>query len=175
MFDWKKALRTAAPVLATALGTPAAGAATKILTNILFPGKPGEATEDEIAAKVETISAGELLALKAADQQFAKDMEAFRIQELQVDAGDRANARAREVATKDVFPKILAGATLLTFYVLVFVLVRAPIPDANRSAFDITLGAVVGAVTTVMAYYFGSSSSSRAKDRAMSEALSTKP
>jgi len=172
-FDWKKALRTVAPALASALGTPAAGAATKILANILLPGK-ADPSEDELATKVENLTAADVLAIKAADYQFAKDMEAFRIQELQVDAGDRANARQREVLTKDVFPKILAAATLVTFYVLVFVLVRVPIPEANRSAFDITLGAVVGAVTTVMAYYFGSSSSSRAKDRAIGEALNTK-
>jgi len=89
----------------------------------------------------------------------------------EIEAQDRASARAREIATKDWVPAALAITNALAFFVLLFLMLSHSIPETNKSAFDILLGMLAGSLTTVMTYYFGSSRGSREKDAILGRAV----
>jgi ribosome modulation factor len=64
-------------------------------------------------------------------------------------------------------PTFLAVFTTLGLFALIFVLVFRMVPEESRSIFEILLGAVVTQWSAVMGYYFGSSSGSAAKSKAI--------
>ena len=167
MSSWIDTNRNVAPAIGHALGAmgvPGASALAAVSQALL--GKP-DATEAEVAARVANWTPADELAMKAAEQKFTLDMVDRAVALEQVDAGDRANARAREVALKDWVPATLALSLLLAFFALLFVMCRFPIPEANKSALDILLGMLGTGVTSVLAYYFGSSASSNLKTAIM--------
>ncbi|MBL8805906.1 MAG: hypothetical protein JNN22_03585 [Rhodospirillales bacterium] len=87
---------------------------------------------------------------------------------LRIDATDRANARQREIDTKDATTKVLAvlvvvmaaGACTALLAGLVDGL-KDPITAALVGS---TIGSIFSSLNQVLQYYFGSSSSSRDKD-----------
>jgi hypothetical protein len=159
--DWKKAIGAVAPSLLRAIGGPFGSVAANALTSVL-----GVDANDEKAleAKVLSMTAADLLALKQADQQFQKDMRALGIDEAKIEAADRADARAREIATHDWVVKVLALSVFTLFAAVVVGLQRFEIPAQNRDAANQVLGILYAAVVSVLGYYFGSSAGSRAKD-----------
>lgn len=58
------------------------------------------------------------------------------------------------------------GVVALWLMVLV-ILAFVPMPDKNRDAFNLFLGGVLGAGTTVLSFYFPSSVGARSKDEAI--------
>ena len=86
-FDWKATLATVAPGLATALGGPLAGMATKAILGAL--GMADGATASDLAAAVQGATPEQMLALKQADQQFAIQMRELDVDVERVSAGDR--------------------------------------------------------------------------------------
>lgn len=68
-------------------------------------------------------------------------------------------------------PTVLAVLVTVAFVGLLFMLLVRGIPEANKSAFDIVLGLLGGAVTAILNYYFGSSLSSAKKDDTIGAAL----
>jgi len=160
--NWKGIIGTVAPALATALGGPLAGVAVRaIAENVL--GRP-DATEADVAAAVAAAGPELLLKLREADQAFARAMAEAGIKLEEIEAADRASARAREIATRDWVPAALAITNALAFFILLFLMISHSIPETNKSAFDILLGMLAGSLTTIMTYYFGSSRGSREKD-----------
>ncbi len=158
---WKGIVGTVAPALATALGGPLAGVAVRAIAEKVL-GKP-EASEADVAAAVAGASPELLLKLREADQEFAKAMADAGVKLEEIEAQDRASARAREIATKDWVPAVLAIAINLAFFVLLFMMLTHAIPEQNKSAFDILLGMLGTGVASVLAYYFGSSAGSDVK------------
>jgi hypothetical protein len=158
--NWRDVVKGVAPALGAALFGQQAGAAISVLSQKLLGKSTG--TEEEVEAAV--------LALKPEDQLKLLEAEhAFTLQLLdkvaaseQIDAADRASARAREIAVKDWIPAALAIATMLAFFTLLYLLVAHAIPEPNKTAFDILLGVLAGAVAQILNYYFGSSSGSAA-------------
>lgn len=59
---------------------------------------------------------------------------------------------------------LVGGAVCLGFLGLLAILAFHPIPQANHDAMMLMLGALGGSFTTLVAFYFGSSSSSKLKD-----------
>lgn len=159
--EWRKILGTVAPALATAAGGPLAGAAVKAIASKLL-NKP-EATQDEVEAAVIGADPQTLLKLRELDQQFAKDMQAAGIRLEEIEAEDRANARAREVATKDSTPAILAYAVTIGFFgTLAYMLVNGK-PATGGDALLVMLGSLGTAWSAICAYFFGSSAGSKLK------------
>jgi len=165
MADWKKLLGRIAPTLASALplGGPIGSAAANVISALFGT----EATETAIEAKVATLTGAELVTLKQADQQFAKDMKALEVDVFKVDAGDRADARNMQVQTKSVTAPTLAAAACIILVSMIGVLAWVKIPPENRDIFGLLLGTVGAIVTQVYSFYFGSSNGSQKKDESM--------
>lgn len=169
MFDWKGVIKAVAPALAWALPGPLGPMAQKVIAKAL--GTPEDSTEKVLAEKVASATPDDLLALHKADQEFALQMRGMDIDYEKVAAEDRANARAREIATKDWVVKFLAVGALAIYATVVLALFYVPIPPANRDAIMAAFGILSGIVSgSVFNYYFGSSSGSARKTDVLAEA-----
>lgn len=164
--DWKKLVGTVAPTLATALGGPLAGMATKAIAAAVLGNE--NATEREIQTALTNATPETLLALKRADQEFAVKMKELDIDLEKVYSADRDSARNREIQTKDSWtPRILAAVVISGFFYSVWMVLGYQ-SDAFKDPLTATLaGTLIGYVSakadTIIAYYFGSSASSARK------------
>ena len=161
---WKAAagvLSTVAPMLATAVGGPLAGAATNAIIGAL--GLPQDTPPEQVAAAVQNASPEQLLAIKKAEADFSVQMKALDVTLEQLRYSDTANARAREVAVRDWMPKVLGllvvGSTIAA--VLLVLVGKARVDDALAGAL---VQMLVNASLLVLGYYFGSSAGSAQKD-----------
>jgi hypothetical protein len=161
-FDWKSLVKTVAPTLATALGGPLAGLATRTIAGAIL----GDETADEgqIAAALQGAGPDQLLALKKADQEFAVRMRELDLDEIKLANSDRASARERQVATKDKMPAVIALAALTGFFGILSVMAFQEVPKDAVQPLSIMLGALGTLVTQIGAYYFGSSAGSAKKN-----------
>jgi hypothetical protein len=158
MANWKDVVRNVAPALGTALLGPAAGVALRVVSTALL-GKP-DASEAEIEARIANWTPADELALKAAEQQFALALVDRVVALEAVDAGDRANARAREVAVKDWVPRVLALGVFGLFSAALILMHYHTIPSENRETSMQLLEILKMSTVLVLGYYFGSSSGS---------------
>lgn len=168
-FDWKAPLRVIAPTLATALGGPLAGAAVAALSKKLL-GKEG-GSQEEIAEVLLGGKPEDLLKLKELEVEFKEHMAALGVELEKLEVEDRKDARARQVATKDPIPNILACVIVLALLVMMGLLFSHTVPEPNQAAFHNLLGILEGAVLSVMNFEFGSSRGSREKDAVLGKAV----
>jgi hypothetical protein len=109
-----------------------------------------------------------LLKLKQADAEFAQQMKAMDVNLEQIYAEDRASARTREIEIKDNTPKILAFAVVsLTFAAESFLLIHGQPANLDGVVLGRVMGTLDAALVMVLAYYFGSSSGSAQKSKAL--------
>jgi hypothetical protein len=136
-------------------------------------GKDVDASEEAIAAAVAGAKPEEIAALKQQEVDFALKMQQLGFQhqeELEaIAAGDRSNARAREIALRDRIPAILAIAVTGGFFGLLFVLLRWAPPQQNEALLNISLGSLGTAWVAIISYYFGSSAGSERKSEIIAE------
>jgi hypothetical protein len=158
-------VRTVAPSIATAVGGPLAGMATRAISEALL-GKP-DGTEDELIDAAAKASPDQLLALKKAEQDFAVRMRELEIDLQRIDAADRSSAREREVKTGDWTPKALAGAVTLGFFGVLGYMIAYGLPAQGGEALLVMLGTLGTAWGAIVSYYFGSSAGSKEKTEAM--------
>lgn len=161
---WKAAvgvLSTVAPMLATAVGGPLAGAATAAIAKAL--GLPQEMPAEEVAFAVQNATPDQLLAIKKAEQDFAVKMKALDIDIIALGNADRDSARKREMAVKDWMPKVLGLMVVASTIAAVLLVLtgKARVEDALAGAL---VQMLVNASLLVLGYYFGSSAGSAAKD-----------
>jgi len=151
-----------APTLATALGGPLAGMAVKTLSNALL-GTPN-GSEEDVTEALMNATPEQLARLKEVDATFKARMKELDIDLEKIAAGDRADARDREAKTGDWTPRVLAfGITTGFFGILAWMFLHG-IPTSGAEAMLIMLGALQTSYTGVIAYYFGSSAGSKAKN-----------
>lgn len=163
-------LKKAAPYLVTALtgNVPALAAmAAKDLASVLGSG-------DTVEEVTEALNAGQvnpeqLMIIKKLDSDFKIRMAELGYKNLTdletIAAGDRANAREREIKTGDWTPKVLTILVTLGFFgVLAFLLVHGK-PEQGGDALLVMLGALGSAWGAVVNYYYGSSSGSAQKQQ----------
>jgi hypothetical protein len=167
--EWKKVLGAAAPLLATALGGPLAGAAASAISRQLL-GKP-DASIEEIAEVVASGSPEVLLALKQAEQSFKLEMEKLDLDYERIIRDDRDSARKREAEVKDNTPKVLAAVAVLSVVLALAMLIFVTIPPGVREAVFLIVGTLLGSYKDVFGYYFGSSSGSSRKSATLDETL----
>jgi hypothetical protein len=153
--DWLKMI---APTLATAIGGPFGTMAYGVLAKVMD-------ISPEDAQK--TIEAGKLTAEQIASVQLAEIQVKVRAQELGLDfakvaADDRKSARDMQTVTRSILPPILALLVTVGFFgILIGMMVKAFEPS---DALLLMLGSLGTAWTGIIAFYFGSSAGSQAKD-----------
>ena len=161
--SWKQVVRKVAPALGAALeAVPVAGPSLAAVSAALL-GRP-DGTEGEVAARIANWQPADELALRAAEQKFATELVDRAVQLERIEADDRANARAREVASHDWTTRVLALLVIAMFVTTLVLLTLRVIPDTNRDAVNQMVGVLYLAVGNVLGYYFGSSVGSRLKD-----------
>ena len=159
--DWKSIIGAVAPWIGTALGGPLGGMAVEAAANALGI---SEKTTDAVKQALSGATPEQMLALKNADQAFSLQMQALGFKQITdleaIAAGDRASARKREVDTKDsLTPRLLALAVTVGFFgVLSFLLANGK-PAAGGDALMVMLGSLGAAWVSMVAYYFGTTSS----------------
>jgi len=156
-------VRTVAPTIATAVGGPLAGMATRAISEALL-GKP-DGSEAELIEAAANATPEQLLALKKAEQDFTVRMRELDIDLERISNEDRANARDREIKTKDWTPRLLAAAITVGYFGVLFFMLLNGLPTTGGSeAMLVMLGTLGTAWGGVVAYYFGSSAGSRDKN-----------
>jgi len=159
-------VRTVAPSIATAVGGPLAGMATRAISEALL-GKP-DGTEAELVEAAAKATPEQLLALKKAEQGFAVQMRELDVDLERIANEDRNSARDREIKTKDLTPRLLAGSITLGYFGVLFFMLLNGLPTTGGSeAMLVMLGTLGTAWGGVVAYYFGSSAGSKEKTDAM--------
>ena len=68
-------------------------------------------------------------------------MRALNTKEHRIHAGDRSNARARQIQLNDWMPSALGGLIILGFFIVLSVMVSRRLPDGAETEFSIMLGA----------------------------------
>jgi hypothetical protein len=167
-------VRNNAPMIGAMLGAtgPIGAAAGVILNGVLGLGKdaPQKATEEAMAKATPE----QILALQKAEQDFVLAMRQADVQEEAVHAGDRGSARSMYAATKDNTPQVLSYILIpaVLFYVLIATLYELP-PAGVQLAREVLMY-LFGVMSTVLTFWFGSSSGSRQKTDAMSNLIAPK-
>jgi hypothetical protein len=157
-------LKTAAPMLATAVAGPLGGAAVGMIADKL-------GIDDKTVEGVTAALAGNpanLEKLKEMELEFAK-----------LDAADRDSARKREVemAKADVhfitknITSILAIGILTGSIVIAMLVFFVDFPDSQENILIFVLGSLFSIATQVVSYYFGSSQGSKDKTAELKEAM----
>jgi hypothetical protein len=153
--DWLKAI---APTIATAVAGPFGTMAYGLIAHEL-----GVSTDE--AQK--TIENGKLTSEQIASIQQAEIAIKARAQELGLDfaklaVDDRKSARDMQSTTRSVVPPVLALLVTLGFFGILIGLMTKTF--ATSDALMLMLGSLGTAWTGIIAFYFGSSASSQAKD-----------
>lgn len=175
MNDLKGVLASVAPVLGTALGGPFGAVAGNLVRQALLPAQdPATVSDEQVAAAVASMTPDAAAKLKQAELDFqvkiaelhndainaAGDRE---VAALKVDADDRASARAREEAVKDIVPMALAFVVTVGFFSILTLLLFNGVPSAGHDALMVMLGTLGTSWISIIAYYFGSSAGSARK------------
>lgn len=158
-----------APTIATALGGPLAGMATKFVSNALFGHQDG--TADDIQAALLNPSGDQLAALKKIDADFKTQMKSLDIDLERIAAGDRDSARQMQMSTKSWLPETLAIMVTIGFFGIIAYIIKFGLPESGKEAVLLLLGSLGTAWGGVMAFYFGSSAGSQKKTEALTAAL----
>jgi len=156
-------LGSVAPSIATALGGPLAGMATKALSQALLGNEDG--SEDDLQTALRAASPEQLAMVKKIDADFKVQMKSLDIDLAALAVDDRKSARDMQTETRDWIPRVLAiGVTLGFFGILVYILVYG-LPTTGNEAMLLLLGALQTAWMGIMAFYFGASSGDTSKDK----------
>jgi len=160
-----------APVLASALGGPLAGTAVQAIADKLGLGNSQESTEQIEAAivdKLEVATTDDWLKVRDAENAFKLEMRKLDIDEDKIHQMDRGSARDRQVKLNDKVPDYLAFLLLVIFAgvlgaVLWMAITGVEMNPQVVTVINILLGILSAGVTSVLAYYFGSSKGSQVK------------
>lgn len=151
-----------APSIATALGGPLAGMATKALSQALLGNESG--SEDDLKAAMSNASPEQLSVLKKIDADFKVQMKSLDIDLEALAVDDRKSARSMQTETKDWIPRALAVSVTAGFFAILLYMLVYGLPTSGNEALLLLLGALQTAWGGIIAFYFGSSSGSQKKD-----------
>jgi hypothetical protein len=164
MMDWLKQI---APTIATALGGPLAGLAVDAISKAVGI-DPKDVNK--------TIADGKLTADQIAQIKTAELAMAARAQELGLDfekiaVDDRKSAREMQATTQSYIPGLMAIAVTIGFFGILVGLMTEHFKTSD--ALMLMLGSLGTAWTGIIAFYFGSSAGSQAKDQLLHKSSPT--
>ena len=160
--NWLQAVAKLAPTVASAFGTPLAGMAVSALETVLgITGGDGSTDKIQEAIEQGKLTGDQVAAMKKADQDFAARMKELDIDLEKMQLADVEGARQMEVAQPSNIPAMLSGLVVVGYFgALIAMMFGIDVTDNN--AFLIMLGALTGALTQVLNYWFGSTRHSQA-------------
>lgn len=138
---------TAAPVLGTVLGSPAAGVGIGLLANLFGTDKDPEKILASILGDPES-----LIKIKELELKHIEVLNQITAQNYATEVDDRKSARLREMTIKDYIPTILSIGFLLNYAAIQFYCVTHP-----TNAVDVISARFQDILIMIMSYYFGSS------------------
>ncbi len=158
MNDW---LKTLVPMIGTALGGPLGGAAASFIADKLG------LDSKEVKAVSEVLNSGKLTpeqisALKLAEIEFQKFLEANKIKLEEIAANDRNSAREMVKTTRAKTPAVLTYLLTIGFFGVLAAMFSYP--ELKESApLMIMLGSLGTAWTSACAFWFGTTNGSQIK------------
>lgn len=152
-------LRSIAPTIVGAVGTPAAGLAVEAVLAAFGGDEQAAAT----ALKKGTLTGEQLAAMKAAEISLQERLAELGIDLEKIHAADRASAREMAAKTGDTTPTILSYSIVGVWAFINYLLFRGEIPEGSIELVARVLGTLDAALMAVLYYYFGSSSGSKLK------------
>ena len=170
--EWLNIVKTIAPTVASALGSPLAGIAVSALGSMFGMSEP---TQEKIKDYIEKgqLTGEQIVAMKELDLKYQNEEleRGFKYSELVFN--DIKSAREREVQVKDSTNQILAFAI-----VGAFILTVGLVLSGYASAESVLAGTVIGYISAkceqVLAYYFGSTKGSARKTEIIAQAEALK-
>lgn len=167
-FEWEDLVTAVAPKIATVIGGPVAGLATKALSEAVFG--DDKHSEKEIMEAIHGASPELLAKIKKADQDFELRLKEVGIRLEDIAARDRNSARDMQKSLKSWIVPSLASMTVMGFFLVVyFVLMGEVSIDSTLAGF--VLGQVSAKAEQVYNFYFGSSAGSKEKTKEMTNAF----
>ena len=162
-------LEQIAPTIATCLGGPLAGLAVTALSK-LFGVAP-----DEVKGMIadNKLSAEQIAAVKLEEIKFKEQTQALGLNFEQLAVEDRKSARDMQTTTQSLIPPVLSILVTFGFFGILAYLMVSP-ADTSNTPLMIMLGSLGTAWTGIIAFYFGSSAGSRAKDQMLFESSPAK-
>jgi len=156
-FDWKGMLRGIAPVIAGVAGGPQVGVAVKFLGDKLM-GKP-DATELEVAAKLQGATGEEIVKLRSLDNEFKLEMEriGFNYEELEqknVTSRHGSDMTSDSWLSKNIRPLALAYLTIITTGLAIWTI--GWMPADKMPILQAWISLITALLLTVYGFYFGS-------------------
>lgn len=159
--SWKETLGAIAPTLATALGGPLAGAATKFIAGSLLGNE--DASLEDIETAVMGASPEQLTQLKSIDKEFKISMEKLGVDVFKLEVADKGNARENN---KDSYMPAMLSVCLTFFIVgIVTALFYTEPPEGAREVLFMLLGVVIKEWSNSMHYWYGTTRSSQDKTK----------
>lgn len=164
---WQDILKTVAPLLGTAIGGPIGGIAAKMITGALL-GEENATDDVKVMEKaLKGASPEQLLLLKTADHKFKSDMAKLDLDSKALDHANTNSARSMQKETRSLAPAAIATCVLLGFFGILVAIIFVVLPDTAIQPLNIMLGVLGTLVVSIGNFYFGSSSGSKEKSRAM--------
>ena len=154
-------LEQIAPTIATALGGPLAGMAVSAISKAM--GIEPEKVTDVIQSN--KLDASQVAALKQAELDLQKQAQEMDLDFAKLTEDDRDSARKMQINVHSWLPPTLALGITGGFFGILAALMLGY--TKQNPEIDIMLGSLGTAWSGVVAFYFGSSAGSQAKDRMM--------
>jgi hypothetical protein len=140
-----------APTLGTALGGPVGGAAATMLADVLGC----DPTPQKIEKALQQATPEQLAEIKKAELDFELRMKELEVDVFALETKDIQHAR--ESFADDWTARAIAIICILMFGGYIFMVTIQP-PEANDDGIvNLILGALTGASSTILAFYFGAS------------------
>lgn len=151
-------LETIAPTIASALGGPLAGLAVEAVSKAI-----GIDSKDVIKTIAEgKLSADQIAQIKVAEIELAKRAQEMGLDFAKLAVDDRKSARDMQSISNSFIPGAMAIVVTFGFFGILIGLMTEHFKTSE--ALLLMLGSLGTAWTGIIAFYFGSSSGSRAKD-----------
>jgi len=163
--DW---LKTIAPTIATALGGPLAGLAIEAVSKAIgIDPKDVQSTISE-----GKLSSDQIMLLKQAEIDMAARAQEMGLDFAKLNVEDRKSAREMQAETRSYIPAILAVSVTIGFFGILIGMMTETFKASD--ALMLMLGSLGTAWTGIIAFYFGSSAGSQAKDDLLHQSTPTK-
>ena len=142
---------TVAPKLATAMGSPIAGAAMSVLAEKLGVKNEPKAIEQAI----QNATPEQLQAIKEAELELEAKLAQMEVDIFALETADTQDARKAHKG--DWTPKVFGMVSLVSFVSYIFLVTIQP-PDQNSEAvINLVLGYFGGVISAIVSYFYGSS------------------